>query len=139
HPILGNTSLSVLYLGGPAIVPLGAVSDAIFFAIAVILFILAWSNRRRALPIGIAVALVLGAIAAVVEAPIGPPLQQIVFGFGGIAACIIIFLSYDLLTTIVAIFSASTLLTLPLLSVAHGHAFTQIAFAIGLPLIVLSA
>jgi hypothetical protein len=105
--------------------------------VAGVLFILAFSYRKNALPIGILIAIALGAIGGVVEPPIGPSLQQAAFGFGGIAACVAIFLAYDLLTTAIALFCASTLLTLPFLSVAHGHAFARTAFTVVLPLFVM--
>ena len=113
-------------LGGPLLVFLFAALDAIVYPILA-LFLLAWTHRRRVLPVGVVVVIVLGMVGAVCQTPIDPFVQCLLFGFGGIAAIIAIFLGYDLLTTVVALFGGSLItMTAPLMSVAHGHQLGQL-------------
>lgn len=133
HPD-GGPSVNMLYLGGPILALLFSISDAIVFGIVAILFCLAFAHRKRALPLGVAAALVFASIGGLCTAPIAPFTQRLLFGFGGIAAAVAIFLAFDLLTTVVALFTASMItITAPLLSVADGSLFTQYASAVAVP------
>ena len=56
-------------------------------------------------------AIVLGSLAAgTAEAPIEPALWRVVIGVGGMAALVAVFLAYDLLSTVIAQFSATLLI-----------------------------
>lgn len=128
-----GTDVQVAY-GGPFAVTLFAALDAIVYPILA-LFLLAWTHRRRVLAIGVVAVVLLGMVGAVCQAPIDPFLQCLLFGFGGIAAVIAIFLGYDLLTTVVALFGGSLIvMTAPLMSVAHGHQLGQLITLNALPL-----
>ena len=133
-PELGGSDL-VLSLGGPISVLILSLADAIAYPVVFILFILAFSSRKRALPIGIAAALVLGTFAKIISLPIEPYLQRLLFGWGAIAALIGIFLSYDLLATSIALLFGELIGTLaPLATVAHGDLATHMATVLGVPL-----
>jgi hypothetical protein len=121
HETLGGGSQLVLYLGGSVCVVIGCIADAILAPIVNILFVLAFSSRKRVLPVGIVAALILCSVAAMTEMPIEPYLYRTLFGWGSTAALIAVFLAYDLLTTSVALFFGAMLTTLlPLLTVARG-------------------
>jgi len=133
----GGTA-AVLLLGGPVYVIVRAICQTLIVTIGAVLFMLAWTHRRRVLWIGILVALYLGVIAGAAHPPIDPVLMRLLFGFGGIAVIIGIFLAYDLLTAATALFGASMLVQLaPLLSVARGHLLQQVSLALALPLVVI--
>ncbi|HWW60329.1 MAG TPA: hypothetical protein VN181_03085, partial [Thermoanaerobaculia bacterium] len=68
-PTLGNGSGRILYLGGPIAPVLTAMCDAILYSIA-ILFVLAYSHRRRLLWLGLLVAILLGTLGGIISAPI---------------------------------------------------------------------
>jgi hypothetical protein len=134
HVAGGGGTAAQVELGGPLMVFLFAALDAIVYPILA-LFLLAWTHRRRVLPIGVVVVVLLGMVGAVCQAPIEPFLQCLLFGFGGIAAVIAIFLGYDLLTTVVALFGGALIaMTAPLMSVAHGHQLGQLITLNALPL-----
>jgi hypothetical protein len=134
----GTGTLEVLYIGGPLQLLLHALVEAPIVSIGVLLFVLAWTSRRRMLPVGIVVALFLGVVAGCCEAPIEPVFWRLIFGFGGIAAAIAIFLGYDLLTASTAVFGGTLLtLALPLLTVAEGPLHTDLVTALALPLVGL--
>jgi serine phosphatase RsbU (regulator of sigma subunit) len=135
HPQLGSGSQLIVGLGGPGAALLGAVFEAIFYTITAVLFFLAFSSRRRALPLGIIAAIAYAAMSGALEAPIAPYLPRVLFGFGGIAVVIAIFLAYDLLAATVAMFFGSLLIcVLPLLSVSQQSAATQLFLVIAVPL-----
>jgi len=104
----------------------------------VTLFVLAASNRRRLLPLGIVVAAIISVSLTVVEVPIDPGVQRLLFGFGASLAGIAVFLGFDLLTTAVAMFGGSLLLALPLVSVAQGDALRQLIITSALPLVAIT-
>jgi len=137
-PSLGGTQYAVEEFG-PSLIDVYAASDAVAIPIAGILFVLALAHRRRVLWLGILVSIVLGVVAGVVNVPIQPWQMELLFGFGGVAACVAVFLAYDLLSTVVALFGASILtLSLPLLSVARGHMLTQMSIASITPLVIVA-
>jgi serine phosphatase RsbU (regulator of sigma subunit) len=136
-PSMGATQYAAYYFN-PSLIDVYAASDAIVVPVVGILFVLAWAHRRRVLWLGILVAIALGVIAGATELPIQPWQITCLFGFGGIAACLVVFLAYDLLSTAVALFGASIMLwSLPLLSVARGHMLTQASIASITPLVVI--
>ena len=136
-PSLGGTQYAVEEFG-PSLIDVYSASDAIVIPVVGILFVLAWAHRRRMLWLGILASIVLGVTAGATDLPIQPWQMSCVFGFGGIAACIAVFLAYDLLSTVVALFGASVLvLSVPLLSVARGHMLTQASIASIAPLVVI--
>jgi hypothetical protein len=139
YPALGGTEY-VLYLAGPMFVDVVALMDAIIFPIVAVLFVLALAHRKRVFAVGVAVAVVLGAIGAAACPPIQPVLQSVLFGWGAIAACIAVFLAYDLLSSAVALGGASIIVAAaPLMSVARGSLLTQLSFATVTPLVAIVA
>ncbi|HKO02767.1 MAG TPA: PP2C family protein-serine/threonine phosphatase, partial [Thermoanaerobaculia bacterium] len=135
HPQMGSGTLFVVALGGPATALLASVIEAIVYTITAVLFFLAFSSRRRALPLGIVAAIAYASLSGALEVPIAPYLPRVVFGCGGIAVVIAIFLAYDLLAAAVAMFFGSLLIAvLPLLSVAEGAEAQQLLWTIAAPL-----
>jgi stage II sporulation SpoE-like protein len=132
---LGGGSELVLYLGGSFTALIGTLADAIFYPVLIILFMLAFSSRKRALPAGIAAAVVFGSIASFAEVPIDPYLWRVVFGFGSTLALIGVFMAYDLLATSVALFFGSLITCMaPLMTVARGSLAQEMAATLGVPL-----
>jgi hypothetical protein len=132
---LGSGSELVLYLGGSFAVLISTLADAIFYPVVLVLFMLAFSSRKRALPLGIVAAIVFGAVASISDAPIDPYLWRTIFGIGTTLALIGIFLAYDLLATSVALlFGALITCLAPLMSVAHGDLAQEMATTLGIPL-----
>jgi hypothetical protein len=123
-----------VHVGGPFAVFLFVALDAIVYPILA-LFLLAWTHRRRMLAVGVVAVIAIGMVGAVCQAPIEPFMQCLIFGFGGIAAMVAIFLGYDLLTTVVALFGGSLItMTVPLMSVARGHELRQLVLLNAVPL-----
>lgn len=141
HTTLGNGTIDILYLGGALATPLSSAHDAILFPVVALLFILAWSSRRRALPIGIIVSIVLASLVAnTMQAPIEPGTWRVVFGAGGVAALVAVFMTTDLLTTVVAEFCASLLIAaMPLASVAQGALRQQVLLTSLVPIFAIAA
>ncbi|HEY6141657.1 MAG TPA: PP2C family protein-serine/threonine phosphatase [Thermoanaerobaculia bacterium] len=138
-PSLGGGDFA-LTDSGPALIDIFAASDAIVYAIVGILFVLAFAHRRRVFWLGIAVTLFFGVVGGAAGVPISPWQQNVLFGFGGIGACIAVFLAYDLLSTAIALFGASILVwTMPLLSVSQGHMRTQLSIVSITPLVAVVA
>jgi hypothetical protein len=136
-PSLGGTEYAVSEFG-PSLIDVYSASDAIVIPVVGILFVLAWAHRRRVLWLGIVVSIALGVASGATSLPIQPWQMTTLYGFGGIAACVAVFLAYDLLSTVVALFGASVLvLSLPLVTVARGHMLTQISIASITPLVVV--
>lgn len=129
----GGTT-EILYLGGPAYVVLRSALDALTIAIIGILFILAWTHRRRVLWLGIVAAIVLGTVIGIAAPQIEPVQMRLLFGFGGIAAAVAIFMAWDLLTATVALFGGILLTFIaPLLTVARGEMAQGLTLALALP------
>ncbi|HYM59527.1 MAG TPA: PP2C family protein-serine/threonine phosphatase [Thermoanaerobaculia bacterium] len=134
HPDLGEGTNAILFLGGPWYALLTAAHTALAFPLLAILFVLAFTSRKRLLPVGVGVALVLGAIGFFSDVPVGPAMQQMLFGFGGAAAAVTIFLASDLLTAVMAAFGGSLLLLfLPLARAASGSLQQQMLIVLILP------
>ena len=136
HISTGLGTDAVVYLGGPLLVLLFAVLDAVIYPV-LMLFLLAGTHRRRALWAGVLAVIVVGTVGAVCDVPTDPYLVRMIFDFGGIAAVVAIFLAYDLLASVVALFGGSLISCVaPLLSVARGHALTQLMTVTLVPLAV---
>jgi Serine phosphatase RsbU, regulator of sigma subunit len=136
HPALGSGSGMEITLGGPSLVLLFSALDAIAYPVLA-LFLLAWTHRRRVLPLGILAVIIVGMIGGVGDVPTDPYFTRTMFDVGGIAATVMIFLAYDLLTTAVALFGGTILsLTLPLLSVASAHERNELIAVIAVPLLL---
>ncbi len=130
---------AVIVFGGPAALLLFAILDAIAFPV-LFMFLLAWSHSRRALIFGAVATIVVGAVCGVCVAPITPGLQRMLFGFGGAAAVVAVFLAYDVLAATFALFGATVIgLAAPLLSVARGHELTSVATVLGVPVAICIA
>ncbi|MBV8519452.1 MAG: SpoIIE family protein phosphatase [Acidobacteria bacterium] len=135
----GGTS-AILYSGGPLYALVQAACEALLVTVGGVLFVLAWSHRRRVLWLGVLAMLVLGVIAGAIAPPIEPVNARMLFGFGGIAVVIITFLAYDLLTATTALFGGSlATLVLPLLSVARGELARELTIVLALPILGLIA
>ncbi len=134
HPALGGgTALAVIF-GGPSSVFFAASTDAILASVVAILFVLAFANRFRYLWLGIAAAIVFGAVLGIAEVPIDPYLWRVLFGFGAIAGTVVVFLAYDMLTADIALFSGIMIVCLlPVLSVARGDEFRALLSYITIP------
>lgn len=131
-------TFDIVYAGGPAWVLLRSASDAITAAVAGLLFLLAWTHRRRVLWLGILVTIILATIAATTPPPIDPFPIRLLFGFGGIAVAVAIFLASDLLTVTTALFGGSLItLIAPLLSVSGGDLRQQLTIALTAPLVLV--
>lgn len=138
HSYMGGGTEVAIQLGGPSAVLCSALLDAITFPVVAILFVLAYANKRRALWLGIVVAIIFTTVTGVAEVPIDPWLQRVLFGFGGGAATVAVFLAYDLLTSVIALFAGSLLIYLvPLMSVAHGDEFNALLTYVTVPNLAL--
>jgi hypothetical protein len=138
HPTMGGGTQSIVALGGPPVALIAALLDAVNFTVIGALFLLAAANRRRVLWVGIVLALALAAISGVADVPIDPYGAKTIFGFGAGAAALAVFLSADLLATDIALFGGALLTyVLPLLSVASGNEFRQVAIWVAVPFAAL--
>jgi len=136
HPAIGATSRTILSSGSFAQL-VNVLLTAITYSIVAVLFVLSFSNSRRVLGAGVAAAIAIAMISNVFELPTGPFLQEILFGFGGMAAVVCIFLAYDLLAATVAFFFGGVLLSfLPLLRGARGAMASELSIIVGVPLLL---
>ena len=134
----GGTT-SILYVSGPLDPLLRSALDAITASITGMLFILAWTHRRRVLWLGIIATIVFGTITATIAPPIDPLPFRLLFGFGGIAVAIAVFLAYDLLAASTALFGGSLLtLIVPLLSVARGKMAQDLTLVLAVPFVLIA-
>ncbi|HKB81095.1 MAG TPA: PP2C family protein-serine/threonine phosphatase [Thermoanaerobaculia bacterium] len=137
HLSMGIGTDIELDLGGPLLLLLFSALDAVVFPL-VALFLLAWTHRRRVLPVGIAAALALAMMGAVCDVPTDPFLHRVLFDFGGMAVAIAVFLFYDLLAMAISLFLGGLItMAAPLLSVAQGHQLSQLVATIALPAVAL--
>ncbi|HXH39688.1 MAG TPA: PP2C family protein-serine/threonine phosphatase [Thermoanaerobaculia bacterium] len=137
HPSIGVGTEVYVRLGGPLLLILFGAFDAVIFPI-ISLFLMSWTNRHRALWIGMIAAIAVGVISGVCNVPIDPLLPQMLFGFGAIAAIVLMLRGFDLLSTSVALFGGTVLsMTVPLMSVARGHILEQLILTTALPLAAL--
>jgi hypothetical protein len=136
-PDIGSGTQWVVYLGGPLMLILCGAIDALLFPIGALLGVLAFASRRRVLWAGVVVALILGVAGGMCEPPLAPTLLRFAFGFGGIAAAIVLFIATDLLTTVIAVFFGAILLYgLPLIVEARGELLTGLVMAVAVPLLL---
>ncbi|HJQ38569.1 MAG TPA: PP2C family protein-serine/threonine phosphatase [Thermoanaerobaculia bacterium] len=135
----GGTS-NILANGGPASALLGAIGDAICLAVMGLLFLLAWTHRRRVLWLGILATIALGTFMGIIPVPIDPFSMRLAFGIGGIAAAIAVFLRFDLLAATISMFGGGLIVSLaPLLSIARGSLAQDLTLTLASPLVVLAA
>ncbi|HEX3582180.1 MAG TPA: PP2C family protein-serine/threonine phosphatase [Thermoanaerobaculia bacterium] len=126
-----------LDLGGPVLLLLFSLLDAILFPL-IALFLLAWTHRRRVLGVGVVATLAIGMIGAVCDMPTDPYLHRLAFDIGGMGVAVAVFLSYDLLAMSVALFFGSLITMMaPLLSVAEGHELTQLVTTLTVPSVLV--
>jgi hypothetical protein len=136
----GNGFAYILYLGGPILAALFAACDSILFPIAGMLGLLALASRRRSLWAGVLIAVALCLMGGMLEPPILPIPLRFAFGWGGVIAAIGVLLSWDLLSTVTAVFFGSMLvITLPLLRAARGELFTSIFVVVAVPMLIAIA
>ena len=137
-PSQSGGTFDILYAGGPVYPLLRAAADAVTVSIAGLLFILAWTHRHRVLWLGVVTTIVLGTIVATTPPPIDPLPIRLLFGFGGMAVAVIIFLATDVLTTATAIFGGSLItFVAPLLYVARGNLAQDLTLVLTLPLVLI--
>jgi hypothetical protein len=137
HVSLGIGSDIELDLGGPPLLVLFSIFDAIVFPL-IALFLLASTHRRRMLALGVAATLAIGMIGAVCDVPTDPFVTRMLFDFGGIGAAVAVFLGYDLLAMSVAVFGGSLITMIaPLISVAEGHELSQLLTTLAAPLVLV--
>jgi len=137
HPSMGIGTEIGIRLGGPMLFILFAAVDAVIFPITS-LFFLSWTNRFRLIGVGMIAAIAIGVVSSVGEVPIDPLLPKMLFGFGAIAAIVLMLRGYDLLSTATALFGGTLIsMTLPLMTVAQGHMFRQLMLVTALPLAAL--
>jgi hypothetical protein len=133
-----DSSAAVLYSGGPVYAVIESISQAALVTIGAVLFILAWTHRHRVFWLGLIASVVLGIIAGTTLPPIDPVSLKLLFGFGGIAVVVAVFLGYDLLAAATSLFGATSLVLLaPLLTVARGDLARQLTIALAAPLVVI--
>jgi hypothetical protein len=138
HTSWTNGTARVLFAGGPLYVFFTSASDALLVSIGAVLFILAWTHRKRVLWLGVIVSIALGIVAGTALPPIEPTSMQMLFGFGGIITAIAIFLGYDLLTATVAIFAGAMITSFaPLLTVARGELAQDVLLTLAAPIVFL--
>ncbi|HXA16757.1 MAG TPA: PP2C family protein-serine/threonine phosphatase [Thermoanaerobaculia bacterium] len=139
HPSIGIGTEIFVRLGGPLLLILFAAFDAVIFPI-ISLFLMSWTNRHRVLWIGMIAAIAVGVISGVCNIPVDPLLPQMLFGFGAIAAIVLMLRGFDLLSTSVALFGGTLIsMIAPLTSVARGHILQQLIVTTALPLAALLA
>jgi len=130
----------ILFIGGPWYPLVRAIGDALCASIVAILFLLAWSHRRRVLWIGIVAAIALTTLLTIAPAPLDPIGMRMLFGFGGIAAAVAVFLRFDLLSATLALFGGSLItFVAPLLSVSRGELARDLTLVLAVPFALLGA
>jgi hypothetical protein len=135
HPTLGGASQLILSSGSFTQL-VNVFLTSIIYAIVAVLFVLSFSNSRRALWIGIAASIAIAMIGNVFELPMGPYGQQILFGFGGMAAVVAVFLAYDLLAATTALVFGEILISFfPLAPTGRGAFSQELAIVVLAPLL----
>lgn len=121
---LGDDLLILLGTGGSFVAGnVNALLNAVIAGVPVLLFFLAYFHRRRLTLVGVVLALIAGTALATMAPPIEPALIRYLFGWGGVAAAIAVFMLADILAAGVAITVGSLLLAfVPYLSIAAGDA-----------------
>ncbi|MBL8114383.1 MAG: PP2C family protein-serine/threonine phosphatase [Acidobacteria bacterium] len=143
-PALGTGTRGILLsVGGPLGAIAGALFSALLLTVVPILFLLAWANRRRALPLGFALLAVAGAGLADAGIPLDPLLPRLLANAVLACAAGALFLYADLLAAAIALVGANLLLGVgPYALVTLGPARTQALVALAVPfalLLVLAA
>jgi hypothetical protein len=139
---LGNQAEFMLLgsRGGPLSVIAFSLFGALLIAVPSFLFIIGARHRKKALPLGIGLALIVGTIFGTVAPPVSPLTMQMLFGFGGVLAAIAIFLAFDLLSATVSMFGGALLITfVPHLRNVTGEAFDQALPGLVVPFVLLGA
>jgi Stage II sporulation protein E (SpoIIE) len=132
-------TFDVLYAGGPIVPLIRSASDAIVASVAALLFLLAWTHRRRVLWAGVLVAIALITLLSTAPPPIEPFPMRMLFGFGAAAVAVLIFLSTDLLTATTALFGGSLItLIAPLLAVSRGELAQDLTMVLTAPLLLIA-
>jgi hypothetical protein len=133
HPTSGVGTDTELFLGGPSLVLMFSALDAVIYPV-LMLFLLGWTHRRRATWLGVVAVIIVGMVGAVGDVPTDPFTVRLLFDFGGMAAIVAIFLGFDLLTSVVALFFGTLVSMLaPLLSVSAGPLRTELLMVILVP------
>lgn len=137
-PTAGDGTGVMLALGGPMALPVFSAIDSLSVPVIAILFFTAYFHRRRMLTVGVVLAVAVGVALTTLAPPIGPMPNAILLGFGGVLACVLIFLAEDLMAVSVASFGACmTIGAGPLLLVSEGAARRGIAAGLFIPLAAL--
>ncbi|HEX2122234.1 MAG TPA: PP2C family protein-serine/threonine phosphatase, partial [Thermoanaerobaculia bacterium] len=89
--------------------------------------------------LGILVTIAVATFVSTTPPPVDPMMMRLLFGFGGIAVTVAIFLATDLLTASTALFGGSliTLIT-PLLAVSRGDLRQDLTLVLATPLVALA-
>jgi hypothetical protein len=112
--------------------------SALLLTVVPILFLLAWANRRRALPLGFALLAVAGAGLADAGIPLDPLLPRLLANAAIACAAGALFLYADLLAAAIALVGANLLLGVgPYALVTLGPARTQALVALAVPFAIL--
>jgi hypothetical protein len=121
------------YMIGPWPAIIESASNAIFVATVAYLFVFAALRRKATRPIALLLAVALGSLATW-SATIDPGYWGLLTGFGLALAGALAFIVFDLLTSVVTLFTASLMaFLLPLLRVAEGTTFSEGLAALLLP------
>jgi hypothetical protein len=140
HASLGAQSEFMLLgsRGGPLTVIAFSLFGALLVAVPSFLFIIGSRHRKKALPVGIVLAIIVGTIFGTVAPPIAPLTMQMLFGFGGVIVAIAIFMAFDLLSATVSIFGGALLIAfVPHLRNVTGEAFDQALPGLVVPFVLL--
>ena len=138
YPTQTAGTFDILYAGGPAVPLFRSAADALSVSIAGLLFLLAWTHRRRVLWLGFIVAIALATLIGTAPPPIDPLTFRLLFGFGAVLVAAIIFLVSDLLTATTALFGGSLItLIAPLLYVARGSLAQELTIVLAMPLVLI--
>jgi hypothetical protein len=139
HTTTGVGTDTELYLGGPVLVLLFSAMDAVIYPI-LMLFMLGATHRKRATWLGVLATVVVGMVGAVCDVPTDPFPIRLLFDFGGMAAVVAIFLGFDLLSAVVALFFGTLISMLaPLISVASGGLLTELNVIVIVPVVLTAA
>lgn len=140
YPTVTFGNIYLLALGGPVAAVVISALQALVGGVAVVLFSMSFFRRRRFLGLGVLTAAILGALLAIMTAPISPTLPQGVFSFGAGLAAALIFLWWDVLTTATALFFGGLAFSFShFLSESTGPAFSAALLAAVIPLAIAVA
>jgi hypothetical protein len=125
--------------GGALTVVLSALINGLVVSVVGCLAILAAMKKRRALlPLAIIFAAYVSMQFGAAPTPLEPTSWQIIAGFGGGLAAALIFLSTDLLATVIAVFGGVLMMAfVPILTIASGNALYGPIAGLTIPLSVV--